>query len=382
MRSITLVVRNLSRRKGRSILNTVGLILAVAVIVSTFTISRSMELQIGEEVEKYGPNIVVKPEASSVDIPYGNVVVGRSTFGEEHVAALSTIPNSANLRVVSPKLFGQVQSGDRLILIQGVHPEEEYSLKIWWQVEGSLPSEDSQQALVGSDISASLDLGEGSNLRLGDSTFEVSGILAETGSNDDHTVFIPLETAQRLLGMEGEISLIDVGALCIDCPIEEISRQIMEAIPGVRATPVKQAVETRMKAVEKAANFSLLLASVVLVAGGAGVMNTMVASIHERRREIGVFMSLGADDRYIYKLFLYEALILGAIGGLLGSWLGLASSLLLGPLAVGISANIANVPRFVVPLAITLSVSACLVASLYPTWRATRIDPVSALKAV
>jgi len=379
---MTLVVRNLSRRKGRSILNTVGLILAVAVIVSTITISHSMELQIGEEVEKYGPNIVVKPEASSVDIPYGNVVVGRSTFPEKHIAALASIPNSGNLRVVSPKLFGQVQSGEQYLLIQGVHPEEEYSLKIWWQVEGSLPSEGSLEALLGSDIASSLGLEEGSSLRLRDSTFEVSGVLAETGSNDDYAVFLPLETAQTLLGMEGEISLIDVGALCLDCPVEEIARQIMEAIPGVRAAPVRQAVETRMKTVEQAASFSLLLASVVLVAGSAGVMNTMVASIHERRREIGVFMSLGADDRYIYRIFLLESLILGAVGGLLGSGLGLTFSILLGPLAMGIPVNIASVPVFLVPLAIILSVAACLVASLYPTWKATRIDPVSALKAV
>jgi putative ABC transport system permease protein len=382
MRSINLVLKNLSRRKGRSILNTIGLILAVAVVFSTFTISHSMQFQIGDEVEKYGPNIVVKPDASSVDIPYGSVLIGRSTFPEDYVETIRTIPNSKNLRVVSPKLFGQAQVEDQSLLVLGILPEEEYRLKLWWEVKGSLPSDDSQNALLGSDVASILQLEVGSSFEIKDMTFRVSGILTETGSNDDYAVFVPLGVAQKLLGREGEISIIDVGALCLDCPVEEISRQIMEVLPSVRATPVIQAVETRMKAVDKAASFSLLLASIVLLAGGAGVMNTMVASIYERRREIGVFMSLGADDRYIYKIFLIESLILGTTGGLLGTGLGLLSSVLLGSLALGVPIKIANIPLFVFPLAVALSVSSCLLASLYPTWRATKIDPVSVMKAV
>ncbi|MGW8181871.1 MAG: ABC transporter permease, partial [bacterium] len=74
MRSTTLVLKNLSRRKSRTILNSIGLILAIAVIVATFTISNSMEQQIGEEVEKYGPNIVITPETQSINVPYGNVM--------------------------------------------------------------------------------------------------------------------------------------------------------------------------------------------------------------------------------------------------------------------------------------------------------------------
>jgi len=382
MRSITLVVKNLSRRKGRSILNTIGLILATAVIVSTFTISGAMEIQIGEEVEKYGPNIVVKPESSSITIPYGSVVVGRSTFPESSIEALATIPNAKNLRIVSPKVFGQVEIGGSTVLVVGVDPESEYNLKIWWKIVGDLPREDSNEALLGSAIKSTLGLALGTGFQIGETQFTVVGFLEETGSNDDYSVYLPLHTAQELLDMRGELSLVDVGALCSDCPVEDISQQIMDAIPGVRASPVKQAVETRMEVIQQTARFSLMMASVVLVAGCAGVMNTMVSSVHERRREIGVFMSLGADDVYIYKMFLFESVILGLVGGVLGAGLGLASSILLGPFILTSPISLGDVPTFIVPLAVALSVMACLVSSLYPTWRATKIDPVSALKAV
>jgi putative ABC transport system permease protein len=382
MRSITLVLRNFSRRKGQFILNSIGLILAIAVIVSTTTLSQAMEGKIGEEVEKYGPNIVVKPVSQSITIPYGNVLVGRSTFPESQLQKLSNIPNAKNVRTVSPKLFGQAQISGENVLIVGLNPESEIYLKVWWDYEGTLPLEDSYEALFGSAIMGAFNLDIGSTIEINQQSFKVVASLSETGSNDDYTVFLPLHTAQELLEQSGEVSLVEIGALCSDCPVEEISRQIMDVIPEVKASPIKQAVETRMKAVEQTANLSLTLASVVLVAGVAGVMNTMASSVHQRRREIGVLISLGADDTHIYRIFLYESIILGFIGGLIGLGLGIASSMLLGPFLLQVPIQTRDIQVFSVPLSVGISVVSCFAASLYPTWRATKIDPVSALKAI
>jgi len=382
MRPENLVLKNLARRKGRTVLNSIGLILAIAVIVATVTISNSMEIKIGEEVEKYGPNVVVTPDTKSINVPYGSVTVGSSTFDEATLKNLETIENAVNIRIVSPKLFGQTEYEESNLLMVGVNADDERLLKVWWDISGEIPEPGSDETLLGSEVYSALELSIGSSIDLNDRAFTVTGYLSETGSNDDYTVFLPLATAQEMMGLPGKVSVVDIGALCSDCPVEEISKQIMDAIPGVKATPVKQAVETRMMAVEQAASFSLGLASVVLVAGCIGVMNTMVSSVHQRRREIGVFLSLGADSSFVYRIFLFEAVLLGLAGGLLGAGLGLASSVLLGPLVLSTATSIGNVPRFVVPLSLAISVVACLVASLYPTWRATKIDPVSALKAI
>ena len=382
MRTENLVLKNLARRKGRTVLNSIGLILAIAVIVATVTISNSMEIKIGEEVEKYGPNVVVTPDTKSINVPYGSVTVGSSTFDEATLKNLETIENAVNIRIVSPKLFGQTEYEESNLLMVGVNADDERLLKVWWDINGEIPEPGSDETLLGSEVYSALELSIGSSIDLNDRTFTVTGYLSETGSNDDYTVFLPLATAQEMMGLPGKVSVVDIGALCSDCPVEEISKQIMDAIPGVKATPVKQAVETRMMAVEQAASFSLGLASVVLVAGCIGVMNTMVSSVHQRRREIGVFLSLGADSSFVYRIFLFEAVLLGLAGGLLGAGLGVASSVLLGPLVLSTATSIGNVPRFVVPLSLAISVVACLVASLYPTWRATKIDPVSALKAI
>lgn len=382
IQAITLVLKNFSRRKARLILSSIGLILAIAVIVSTFTVAHSMQIQIGAEVEKYGPNIIVTPKSESISVPYGSVVVGNVTIPESSQEKIYTIPNRRNLRVISPKIYGQVEYGNSNLLVVGMVSEQEAELKKWWNVEGSLPQNDTNQVLLGSAVASFLRLSVGSTIAINDMTLTVTGILSETGSVDDYSLFLPLHTAQRLLNQPGVVSVIDVGALCKDCPVEVISQQIMDALPGVKATPIKQAVETRMEAVEQTANFSLLLASIILAVGCAGVMNTMLASVHERMKEIGIFMSLGADTVHLYKIFILESLILGVIGGLIGCLVGLASSVLAGPFFMNVRISVLELPLYPIPLSIALSVVASLTASLYPAWRASKIDPVQALRTV
>ena len=382
MRTITLVSKNLLRRKGRSFFSSVGLILAIAVIISVFTITRSMEVQIGDEIEKYGPNITVMPKTESIGVPYGSVVIGDVTIPESFIDKIYTIPNKQNLRVLSPKLYGKVQYGNNSLLLVGIIPEKEIELKRWWSITGSLPQNDTNEVIVGSAIKSSLGLTIGSTIQVKNSTLTVVGFLMETGSVDDYSIFLPLRTIQRILNLTNQVSIIDIGAICKDCPVEVISQQIMDVIPAVKATPVKQAVETRMKAVEQTASFSLLLASIILVVGCASVMNTMLASVHERIKEIGIFMSLGADNSHLYKMFLLESVILGLASGLIGAIVGLISSMIIGPTFIKVAINPVEIPIYTIPFAIILSVSACLIASLYPAWRASKIDPIKALRSV
>jgi putative ABC transport system permease protein len=379
---LTLVSRNLSRRKGRAIISSIGLILAIAVIVSTLTVSAAMQTQIGNEIEKYGPNIIVTPNTQSINVPFGSLVIGNVTISENAVDLIYTIPNNANIRVLSPKIYGQVQYGNDTLLLVGVSPDKEIQLKKWWNLTGSLPRNSTNEIVLGSALRTQLNLPLGSSIQISNTSLIVTGALSETGSVDDYSVFLSLDAAQLLLNQEGKISEIDVGALCNDCPVEKIAQQIMDVVPSVRATPVKQAVETRMIAVQQTANFSLVLATIILVVGVAGIMNTMLASVHERIKEIGIFMSLGADNSHLYKMFFSESILMGLVGGLTGTLLGFVSSMLMGPLLINVQISLAEFPIYAIPLAVGLSILASVVASVYPTWRACRIDPVSAFRAV
>jgi putative ABC transport system permease protein len=376
-----LVSRNISRRKGRAIINSIGLMLAITVIVTTLTVSGAMQTQIGNEIEKYGPNVVVTPNSQTISIPYGNVVIGNNLFNENSTDKIYAIPNSANIRTLSPKLYNQIQYKNNTILVVGLFPEKEIQLKTWWNVTGFLPQNDTNEVVVGSELKAALNLQTGASIPISNSTFIVRGVLEPTGSSDDYSIFMPLNVAQTLFNNKGKISEIDVGVLRNDYTVEEIAKQIMDAVPNVQAIPITQAVGTRMLAIQQTINFSLLLASIMLVVGIAGIMNTMQSSVHQRIGEIGVLMSLGADNSHLYKMFFSESIILGLIGGLTGTFVGVLSALLMGPLLINTAISPAEMPLYIIPLAIGLSVLASVVASLYPTWRASKVDPVKALKA-
>ncbi|MBT5641626.1 ABC transporter permease, partial [Candidatus Bathyarchaeota archaeon] len=179
MRTENLVLKNLARRKGRTVLNSIGLIMAIAVIVVTVTISNSMEIKIGEEVEKYGPNIVVTPDTKSINVPYGSVTIGSSTFDEAKLTSLETIPNAVNIRIISPKLFGQTDYGESNLLMVGVNAGDERLLKVWWEINGESPEPGSDETLLGSQVFSALELSIGSSIELNDRAFTVTGYLSE-----------------------------------------------------------------------------------------------------------------------------------------------------------------------------------------------------------
>src|SRR3989337_4166384 len=117
MRTLTLVSKNLARRKARAVISSIGLILAIAVIVSTFTVSAAMQTQVGNEIDKYGPNIVVTPNTQSINVPFGSVVIGNVVMSEDAVGKIFTIPNKANVNIVSPKLYNQIEFPNSTITV-------------------------------------------------------------------------------------------------------------------------------------------------------------------------------------------------------------------------------------------------------------------------
>ena len=382
MRTIDIVLKNFSRRKGRLVFSSSALIFAIALMISVLVISSSMQNQIGKEVDKYGANIVVTPSSKSLEVPYGTILLGSTTIPEKSVESIFTIKNRRNIRVVSPKLYGQIVFDNNTVLIAGIIPKNESTLKVWWNVAGSLPKDEEDEVMLGAEVENALKKEVGSTISIKGLALKVVGILDATGSVDDYTMFVPLHVAQRLLDQQAVVSVIDVGALCNECPVEEISRQIENVIPGVKATPIKQAVETRMKAVEQTANFSFVISSIVLAVGCASVMNAMISSVHERTKEIGVLMSLGADSWDLYGIFLLESTIVGLLGAAIGLALGLASAWIVGSVMMKLEVDLTGIPVLPIAVSYLASVGCCIAAGLYPARAASRVDPVQALRSL
>jgi putative ABC transport system permease protein len=159
-----------------------------------------------------------------------------------------------------------------------------------------------------------------------------------------------------------------------------IADTINHNIPGVRAIAVKQVASTEMEMMTRINRFMLALAGITLAVGLFGVGNTMMRSVNERTKDIGIMRAVGASRHQIMKVFIYEAIIIGIAGGIFGYAAGTLLAYGLGPVIFEISA-ISYVPQYF-PLALGLAIGVAVTATLYPAFRATRVKVADSFRSL
>ena len=209
----------------------------------------------------------------------------------------------------------------------------------------------------------------------------ISAQLAATGGPEDSIVIGDLHRVQKVLGKEGKISMVEIAAFCRDCPINEMVLQIAGQFPDAKVTALKQAVMSKMQSIELFKTFSYGIAALVIFIGSLLVFVSMMGSVNERTREIGIFRAIGFRRGHVMQIILLEAVIVGFIGGLAGflSGTGLAQAVM--PLIIPESSG-AGVNLQMGIIAIALAVALSLMASLWPAHKGSRLDPSEALRAL
>ena len=385
MRLIDVAFNNLRRRKGRMLLVVMGLMLGVATVVALLSMVTTMQTDVSTKLDEYGANILIVPKANDLSLSYGGVTVASAaydvgTLAETDLALIRTIENARNLSVVAPKLLGVLPVDGTTVLVAGVRFPDELRLKQWWDLTGADPAGPGD-AIVGYRLADILHLTAGSVVDVEGRTFRVSGILAENGSQDDDILFIDLSAAQQIMHKPRGVSLIEVAALCIECPVEDMVEQIAGVLPQARVTALRQAVTLRMETVNQLGRFALAVGVVVLLIGALVVFTTMLGTVTERRQEIGLFRALGFRQQHIVQIILSEAALLGLLGGMLGWLLGTGAAAVLAPRLAGVTALVHWDPALASG-AICGALLIGLGASLYPAISAARLDPTVALRSL
>jgi putative ABC transport system permease protein len=151
-------------------------------------------------------------------------------------------------------------------------------------------------------------------------------------------------------------------------------------LPGVRAIAVKQIAETEMNLMGKVNRFMLALAGITLVVGSFGVVNTMMSSVYERIKDIGIMKAIGASRIQIIQMFLYEAVVIGSVGGVLGYAIGTLLSYVIGPLIFE-GLDVSYAPQYIAP-ALGLAILIAVIGSIYPAYRASRISVADSIRSL
>jgi len=326
----------------------------------------------------------------------GDLSIGTVNLGENYIATdkiplirqiadtkireyIKDSPETGNIATIAPKLFINAEIKGTSVVAVGIDSGEQFKVNTWWQVARGEYLAAGDQALLGSMAAASLQLGVGDTLNLNGRTLTVAGILEDTGAGDDYQVFVPLTTLQEAFNKQGLVSSIDIRALCNGCPVEIIAGAINENISGVRAVAIKQIADSEMGMLEKINKFMLALAGISLVVGGFGVFNTLLTSINERLKDIGIMRAVGASRGQIVKALLYEAVVIGFAGGLSGYTAGTVLAYAIGPLIF--EGTTISFVAIYMPLSILVALAVALLATLYPALQATRVKVADSFRA-
>ena len=357
--------RDLWRRRTRTLLTMLGIGVSIAAIVSLGAISRG-GIDLMTQMWRNSQTDLVATEAG-VDVDISAI--------DERVGA--RIAARADIEAVSGTILTAFNTAQMpMLIVFGYHPRE-FAIRHFRIVQGE-PLVGRRQVIVGKQAAAAMKVQVGDALRLLNSSFKIVGIY-ETGlSYEEIGVVIGLREAQELTGKPHQVMMYAIKLRDPD-QAKQVQKDLEHAFPEIDfalTTAFAESMSDFKVVAEMVGQISFLAVFI----GGLGMLNTMLMSVLERTREIGVLRALGWRRRRILWTILQESLLLGGMGSLCGILLGLSITSLIA-VVPGVFGSVSAVytPQLFVQ-AVLVALFAGAVGGLYPAWRATRMSPVEALR--
>jgi putative ABC transport system permease protein len=400
---VFLPLRGLLRNKTRSALTMLGIIIGIASVIAMVAIGEGASRMVESQIRSLGSNmIMIMPGAlqtSGVSLGGGS----RITLTPDDADAIRrTIPG---VKAVSPvvQTRGQLVYGDQNWAPGSIRGEGEDYLEVkdWDIVDGAFfTAEDVTAArkvcVVGNTVVENLFGDEpavGKTVRINNMPFRVLGVLGlkgntPSGEDQDDVVILPWTTAKRVLrgSRFNNVDIVLVSSTH-EGNIAEVQREVTDLLrerhhisesqdEDFRMLSMTDMVESATRTTKIMTTLLATIASISLVVGGVGIMNIMLVSVTERTREIGIRMAVGARRSDILRQFLCEGIMLSLAAGLLG--------ILVAAVTTGIVRTFFHWPIFVSPDAVLLAVGSSSAVGIffgfYPSLRASRLDPIAALR--
>jgi putative ABC transport system permease protein len=386
MNFVTLAIKNLLRRRGRTILTVLGVAIAVAVLFSLLSFNAGYEKQLSGELDSMGIHMLAVPkgcpyEAASLIIHGGVIPKYLSNSDVEEVKKIEGI------EVASPMLLQQFYKDEKPHIVYGINIDDMKRLKPWWKVEGRFFSQTEDNVMV---IGRSL--AENEKLKVGDVLpfgpdkipFTIVGILERTGTQDDEFHFLPIQVAQRVFGKPDQITTIAIRVNDIS-QIAGISKEL-EKIPDIQVVTMTQVMGTIMNLVGSARTLLVSVIIVAIIISAVGIMNTLLMSVNERTREFGMMKAIGASGLDIGRLVLIETLFITVIGGVIGLLFSALGSGLIEGFVKGIipyspAGRLMTPDPGLIGLCLLFSIIIGFICGLYPAIRSSRLTPMEAIRS-
>jgi len=382
--SMKIAWQGLLNNKIRSLLTILGVIIGVAAVISLIAIGQGVTKSVSDQIEELGTNLIV-------------VTGVRNLGGTLYLEDVELLKKASTVNKVTPSLSKTAQVikyGNSTFEVTVEGTNQDYpDIRNFHVIDGRFITADDvdkrkKVAVIGQEVVTELFAGTnpiGETITINGQRYSIVGVMEPKGEvlgqNLDINVYIPITSAERLLGTT-KLNTIYVQAVSSERAQEAVTEitNIFNAKFGktdlVRITSQDQLLGTMSSLTQTLTLMLGAIAGISLLVGGIGIMNIMLVSVTERTREIGIRKAIGAKRRDILSQFLVESIILSITGGILGIVVGIVGAKLVSQ-ALGWETVIS---LWSIAISFSFSLLIGLFFGIYPAMKASKLDPIVALR--
>ncbi|MFA5061381.1 MAG: ABC transporter permease [Candidatus Pacearchaeota archaeon] len=416
-KALNLSFNMLIHSKLRSYLTIIGIVIGIGAVVAILAVSQGAQKQLEEQLSSLGADILtISPGFSrAMGVGGGFRTMGGGPPGNEGITTTSSeqknltakdvlvIKSISNVKSAMGTVSGREEVSylgkSATISIQGIDTE------VWKDFINTeldsgryLTKGDSNSIVVGSRVANSIfedGMQTNRQVTIGGKTFKIVGIL-KSGGTDDSTIFMPIEMAREVLEDVGKdefdsISVKIANVEITEDTIEEIEKKLMSSRGILQDKDMDFSVsnpaamqETITSSISSISLFLAAIAAISLVVGAVGIANTMFTSVLEKTKEIGIMKAIGAQNKDILLIFLFNSGLLGLVGGIGGIILGILGAGYVGGMVGDSLGRFSLSSTYFSPTlilgAFLISIGVGMIAGAIPAYRASKLKPVDALR--
>ena len=382
-------ISNIWRRPLRTALTILGIVIGVFALTVMGALAEKLNVLVDGGDEYFRTRIFVFDEGAASGFQASARPITRDLVDE--IAVIDGVDRATPVlqTLLDPDEVGGFDIPE---LLTGIEPETWYDDRVDLRLDAGrfLDEGEERVTVIGADLAERYDLRVGDEFVMRDRGFEVIGVLERTLTFPDKIAYVPLADAQEIyveavpqgldyrtedLATQIEVFPDDLG------DADAIAAAIEETVEGVRTVTPDQ-VADQIGQASIVFNLIIVGASVIaVIVGGLSVINTMVMTVSERVREIGIKKAVGAPTGAILREFVVEATLLGAIGGLIGLGAGALLVIVLNSQTAGSGTTVFLLTPMLLVRSFLFATVLGALAGIYPALRAARLDPVAALRS-
>jgi len=384
MELIVLAIKDILRRKGKSLYLLLAIVIPVAILSTILLTFDNADSSLSDLASKFGFTLIVQPKNVRVDkinqigvntseyIPEG--VIGEV---EKVIREIITNPQDKIITIVRFYKEDDILTGKSNIssVVAGVDFKTELEAKPSWALTSGRWPKSEREAVLGGTYAGSRKISLDNTITIGGSEFTVVGILQNYNSSEDYMIFAPFAEVQKLFNKAGFVSVINIQNVSLDkdkkllrTAIENINKNI----PNITALSPQQFSTMKYALLKKALKFLIAIVTATIAVSIFSIFNIVTSVLYSRVKEIGLLKSVGASRSQLLLIFLSEYLTIGLIGGIIGYSAGLLMTYLLDFFLLNLGAGIRiNLLYFLSALLVGIFCS--FIASFYPTHRLSKI---------